>query len=99
VNGSTWITVLIIDCYKGMHQNGSQMLNEALPKPRIVHASKQVVQRKTDADSAAQTDAATQKGEFPLSGQQFGHYTLMRQPGQRDMPASTWLRTATSTPV
>jgi len=58
------------------------MLNEALHKPRIVHASKQVVQRKTDADSAVQTVAATLKGEFPLNGQQFGHYTLIRQLGQ-----------------
>jgi serine/threonine protein kinase len=64
-----------------MHQNGSHMQNKALPKPRRVPAFKPVAESETDAGSAAQAAGASLRGESPLSGQQFGHYTLISQFG------------------
>jgi len=58
------------------------MQDKALPTPRLVPAFKQVVESETDAGSAAQAGVASIRGESPLSGQQLGHYTLIRQLGQ-----------------
>src|SRR6266702_2161320 len=65
-----------------MHQNGSHMQDKALPKPRRVPAFKRVTESETDAGSAAQAGVASPLREAPLSGQQLGHYTLIRQLGQ-----------------
>jgi serine/threonine protein kinase len=65
-----------------MHQNGSHMQGKALLKPRLVYAAQQVVERETDAGSAAPTAAAATRSEAPLNGQQLGHYTVIRQLGQ-----------------
>src|SRR6266700_2399005 len=58
------------------------MQDKALPTPRLVPAFKQLVESETDAGSAAQAGVASIRGESPLSGQQLGHYTLIRQLGQ-----------------
>ncbi len=65
-----------------MHQNGSHMQDKALPKHRLRHASKQLLKRETDAGAMSQADDASLQGESLLSGQQLGHYTLIRQLGQ-----------------
>src|SRR5438046_3055094 len=65
-----------------MHQNGSHMQDKALPKPRRVPTFKRVTESETNADSAAQVGVASLRGESSLSGQQLGHYTLIRQLGQ-----------------
>ncbi len=58
------------------------MQGKALPKPRLVYAAQQAVERETDAGSAAPTGAAATRSEAPLNGQQLGHFTLIRQLGQ-----------------
>src|SRR6266480_6564967 len=58
------------------------MQDKALPTPRLVPAFKRVTESETDAGSAAQAVGASLRGESSLSGQQLGHYTLIRQLGQ-----------------
>ncbi len=58
------------------------MQDKALPTPRRVPTFKRVAESETDAGSAAQAGGASLRGESPLSGQQLGHYTLIRQLGQ-----------------
>ncbi|HEY6408485.1 MAG TPA: serine/threonine-protein kinase [Ktedonobacteraceae bacterium] len=58
------------------------MQDKALPTPHLVPAFKQVVEGETDTGSAAQAGGASLRGEAPLSGQQLGRYTLIRQLGK-----------------
>ncbi len=58
------------------------MQDKALPTSRLVPAFKQVVESEMDTGSTAQAGGASPLREAPLSGQQLGHYTLIRQLGQ-----------------
>jgi serine/threonine protein kinase len=58
------------------------MQDKASPPSRLVPAFKRVVEGEMNTDFDAHSGDASFRGESPLSGQQLGHYTLIRQLGQ-----------------